>query len=123
MIRKTYKTLVELILNKLEAGKAEHIQAFDVSKLSSFADVMVIATGTSTRHVLALAHHLSEDLKVNGIRPLSDPETGDGNWVVVDLGAVLVHILTQEARQTYALEKLWQKPKLKRIRKARQKSA
>ena len=111
MIRKIHKPLTDLIVNKLDAGKAEQISILDVRRLSGFADVMIIATGTSTRHVMSLAHHLTEELKENGFRPLSDPETGTGHWVVVDLGAVLVHLMTAEARQTYALEDLWQVPK------------
>ena len=119
----TTKNIIDLITKKLDAGKAEDIQVFDIRSVSTLTDYTIIATGTSSRHVMSLAHHLTEDLKENGIRPLNDFRQGEGHWVVVDLGAILVHILTQEARLMYALEEMWVKPKSKRTRKAPQKSA
>ena len=114
---------LNLIVRKLDDGKAEKIVKLDVRKISTITDVMVIATGTSTRHVMALAHHLAEDLKKHKMLPLNDVHQGDGNWVVIDLGSVLVHIFTSEARAKYNLEEMWQVSKLKRTRKAPRKSA
>ncbi|MBR6412374.1 MAG: ribosome silencing factor [Alphaproteobacteria bacterium] len=123
----TYKTetqkIITFVVKKLDAGKAEKIVKLDVRKLSSLTDVMIIATGTSTRHVMALAHHLVEDLKKQKILPLNDIHQGDGNWALVDLGSVLVHIFTDEARLKYDLENLWRPLKSTRTRKAPQKSA
>ena len=123
----TYKAEIQKIITfvskKLDEGKAENIVKLDVRKLSSITDVMIIATGTSTRHVMALAHHLAEDLKKQKILLLNDIYQGDGNWVVVDLGSVLVHIFTQEARAKYDLENLWRVSKPGRTRKAPQKNA
>ena len=123
----TYKSDVQKIITfvskKLDDGKAEHIVKLDVRKLSSITDVMIIATGTSTRHVMSLAHHLVVDLKKQKIVPLNDVHQGDGNWAIVDLGAILVHIFTEEARNTYDLESLWRVPSKARTRKAPRKSA
>ncbi|MBQ7413699.1 MAG: ribosome silencing factor [Alphaproteobacteria bacterium] len=120
----TIKTLLNKINKKLDAGKAEDIRILDIRPLSSFADYMIIATGTSTRHVLSLAHHLIEDLKQNGYPPFNNDTPGDGTWAVVDLGNILIHIFTAEARNLYNLEGLWSvQPKSKRTRTKRQKSA
>ena len=123
----TYKTetqkIITFVTQKLDDGKAEKIVKLDVRKLSSITDVMIIATGTSTRHVMALAHHLAEDLKKQKIIPLNDIHQGDGNWALVDLGSVLVHIFTAETRALYDLENLWRPVKSARSRKAPRKSA
>jgi len=121
--RLTIKSTVNLITKKLDAGKAEDIQVFDIRSISTLADYTVIATGTSSRHVMSLAHHLVEELKKHDIRPMNDIHQGEGHWVVVDLGSILVHIFTQDTRLTYALEEIWQLPKSKRSRKAPRKSA
>lgn len=114
----THKNVIDLIVRKLDDGKAENIQVYDVRAVSGFTDDMIVATGTSTRHVLSLAHHLEDDLKEKGISPVSDSGRGDGHWAIVDLGAILVHIMTQEARLNYDLDSLWNQPKSKRTRKA-----
>lgn len=119
----TIKGTISLITKKLDSGKAENIQIFDIRSISTLADYTIIATGTSSRHVMSLAHHLAEELKKHNIRPINDIHQGEGHWVVVDLGAILVHILTQDARLTYALEEMWQKPKSKRSRRVSRKSA
>ena len=117
------KKITDLIIRKLDAGKAEKIVKLDVGKVSSLTDMMIIATGTSARHVMALAHHLAEDLKKEGVVPLNDIHQGDGHWVVLDFGRVIVHIFTEEMRALYDLEGLWQAPKPARSRKAPRKSA
>lgn len=120
----TTETLLKKITQKLDDGKAENIQILDIRLLSSFADYMIVATGTSTRHVLSLAHHLMEDLKQSGQSPFNNETPGDGTWAVVDLGNILIHIFTEEARHLYDLEGLWSvEPKSKRTRTKRQKSA
>ena len=115
--------IIALIVKKLDDGKAEQIVKLDVRKISSMTDVMIIATGTSVRHVMALAHHLAEDLKKVKIMPLNDIHQGDGNWVVVDLGNILVHIFTEEARAKYDLEGMWKTSKPAHTRKVPRKSA
>jgi len=88
--------------------KAVDLVSLDVGEKSSFADWMVIVTGTSQRHVKSLANEVVEKSKQAGARPLGTEGESDGNWILVDLGDVLVHVMTREAREFYELEKLWQ---------------
>ena len=109
---KKEQLLLDFITQKLDAGKAEDITLIDIRKTSSFADFMIIATGTSTRHVMALAHHLTQDLKKEKYPLFTDSMPGDGHWVALDLGNVLIHLFTAESRLMYDLEGLWRvKPK------------
>ena len=116
------KTL-DFIVKKLDAGKAESLVIFDIREKSSMADTIIIGTGTSSRHVMALAHNLTLELKKKEIKPLNDCHRGNGDWAVVDLGDIIIHLFTQEARDDYNLEELWGETKSKRTRKERQKSA
>ena len=75
---------------------------------AGFADYLIIATGTSTRHVMALADNLAKDLKRSERLVQVEGKNSDGNWVVVDTGDVIVHIFTEETRDYYALEHMWQ---------------
>lgn len=104
---KRKKTLLDEIVSRLDDGKAEDIRVLDVRRKASFTDQMIIATGTSTRHVSALAHNLIRELKKKDFHPLNDPAQSDGHWVVADFGNIIVHLFTAEARQMYDLESLW----------------
>ena len=119
---KRKKTLADEIVARLDAGKAEDIRVLDVRERSSFADQMIIATGTSTRHVSALAHNLIRELKKEHVVPFNDPKQSDGHWVVADFGNVIVHLFTAETRGLYDLETLWA-PKSEHSRTGRRKSA
>lgn len=99
--------LLALIEQKLDAGKAENIITIDLAGKTSFADYLVIATGTSARHVFGLANNLATDLKKAGYRVQVSGDTGDGNWVVIDAIDVVVHLFTQETRDFYRLEEIW----------------
>lgn len=101
------QSLLDFVVAKLDSGKADKITVLDLKGKSTLADYMVIASGTSSRHVLALVHNLAEDLKKKGITSMSDGESGDGTWVVLDLGDIIVHIFNPEARNHYALEEIW----------------
>ena len=91
----------------LDDAKAQNIVVLDVRKLSSIADYMVIATGTSTRHVSAVADNLIDALKKEGVRAWGIEGQDTGEWVLVDFGDVIVHIMQAETRDFYQLEKLW----------------
>lgn len=101
------KAIEALIVSTLEDVKARDIQVIDVSEVSSFADLMVIATGTSTTHVKALGEHVALAFKDAGEPPLGVEAGPQPDWVLVDLGNTIVHVMTEGARAHYALEKLW----------------
>jgi ribosome-associated protein len=97
----------ELIVQSLEDSKARDIQVMDVSGVSSFADLMVVATGTSTTHVRSTGHAVAQAFKDAGEPPLGVEAGPQPDWVLVDLGDAIVHVMTEAARAHYALEKLW----------------
>lgn len=99
--------LKELALKALEDLKAKNVVELDVREASSVTDFMLIATGTSSRQVSALATNLVGELKAAGIQPLSLEGLDAGEWVLVDLGDLLVHIMQPQTREFYDLEKLW----------------
>lgn len=123
MARRKKNNVLDFAVKKLDDGKAENLTVLDIREKSSMADTIVIGTGTSSRHVMALAHNLVTELKKKKIKPLNDCHQGDGCWAVVDLGDIIIHLFTADARQEYNLEELWAEPKSKRTRKAPQKSA
>lgn len=102
--------LTALVINALEDIKAEDIQVLDVMNITDMTDVMVIATGKSTRQVKALANEVVVQAKAAGVQPLGVEGEDVGEWALVDLGDVIAHIMTPQTRLTYNLEKLWSVP-------------
>jgi ribosome-associated protein len=100
--------LVQLATAALEDIKAQDILSIDVKEKTSITDYMLIATGTSNRHVNSMVEHVREKVKAQGVQPLSEEGKGDSDWVLLDLGDVVVHVMTSAARQFYDLERLWQ---------------
>ncbi len=99
--------LAELIIKTLEDNKATNIQTLDVRDLTSFTDLMIIASGTSNRQVTSIAEKLIEETKKNNIQPLGSEGKEYGEWALVDLGDIIVHIMHPATRAHYQLEKLW----------------
>jgi len=99
--------LQKLTVESLEDLKGKDIVVLDVSDRTTVTDYMIVVTGTSQRHVKSLANELVENSKRAGVRPLGMEGESDGNWILVDLGDVLAHVMTEESREFYALEKLW----------------
>jgi ribosome-associated protein len=99
--------LRDLVVNAMEDLKAQDIQVLDVSKQSDVADFMVIASGSSSRQVSAIADNVIEDSKKQGMRPLGSEGKETGEWVLVDLGDVIAHVMQTSVREFYQLEKLW----------------
>jgi ribosome-associated protein len=79
----------------------------DLAGKTTFADRMVIATGSSQRHIATMAEHLLERLKHRGLKGLRAEGTGQSDWVLIDAGDVVVHLFKDEMRHFYDLEKLW----------------
>ncbi len=99
-----------LVIDALEDIKAEDITVIDVRKMTDFTDYMIIATGKSTRQVKALANEVSSQAKAAGIQPMGVEGEDVGEWALVDLVDVIVHVMTPQTRATYNLEKLWSVP-------------
>lgn len=99
--------LTKLVVSALEDVKGVDIQVIDVTSLTSVTDHLVIATGTSTRHVKALASGVIDKALEAGVRPLSSQGLEQGEWALVDLNGVVVHALQASSRAHYQLEKLW----------------
>lgn len=99
--------LTALAVAALEDLKAVDIKVLNVRDLTTIADAMVICTGTSNRHVKSLAENVVDLAKQRGFRPLGIEGLGEGEWVLVDLNGVLVHVMQAQTRLFYQLEKLW----------------
>lgn len=106
-----FDELKMLVIDALEDLKGEAIEYINLKDMSSFTDAMVIVSGTSTRQVKALANNVISSAKQNGITPLGTEGENYGEWVLVDLGDIVVHVMLPEIRDFYNLEKLW-KPEL-----------
>jgi len=91
----------------LDDGKAVNIATFDVRKITDVADTMVLASGNSDRHVRSIAERVIEYAKKAGFRPMGVEGERDGEWVLVDLQDVVVHIMLPRVREFYRLENLW----------------
>lgn len=96
-----------VILSSLEDDKAEDILAIDIRGKSSFADMLVVASGRSARHVGALADHVMRKLKEAGIGDVRIEGMPTADWVLVDAGDVVVHLFRPEVRTFYNIEKIW----------------
>ena len=101
-------TLLDITIAALEELKAKDIVILDVSSLSSEMDTLVIASGSSNRQTKALANNAVVKAKENGFNPRGLEGTEQGEWVLVDLGNIIVHIMTPATRDFYDLEGLWQ---------------
>ncbi len=101
------RRLQDLAVAALEDLKAESITILDVTAMSTMTDVMIVASGRSNRQVRSLTQHLVGKAKEAGFRPLGVEGEREGEWGLVDLGDVVVHIMLPAVRDFYQLEKLW----------------
>ena len=106
-IRKLQKT----VINALESVKAREIENFDVKHLTTMFDRVIIASADSARQAKALVNHLREDLRAVGGTVQGVEGEASGEWVLIDLGDIVVHILQPAMREHYKLEELWNQPK------------
>ena len=100
--------LVKVAVAALEDMKGQDITIIDVRGKTSVTDFMVIASGTSSRHVKSMANEVLEKVKEQGVRPIGNEGLDSGEWALLDLGDIVVHVMLPTARQFYDLERLWQ---------------
>ena len=100
-------SLKDKIIESLEDIKAVNPVVINVKKISSLTDFMIIASGTSNRHIAAISEKVINRLKKNKIKEVKIEGQGDDDWVLVDAGDVIVHLMSSEAREFYDLESLW----------------
>lgn len=101
------ESLTRLVVESLEADKAEDVVVLDLTGKAAFADRMVIASGLAGRQIQAMAEHLVEKLEQRGIGRVRTEGLGVSDWVLIDAGDIVVHLFRPEARALYALEKMW----------------
>jgi ribosome-associated protein len=99
--------LTAVVTAALDDMKAQHVMVFDVRGLTDVTDTVVIASGTSDRHVKSLASSVVAQARAAGFRPLGVEGEREGEWVLVDLQDLIVHVMLPRIREFYALEKLW----------------
>ena len=101
------QSCLQIVQDALLDVKAKDIIQFDVSTISSVSDAIIIASGTSTRHVKALADNVAEEARKAGFRPIGVEGERDAEWILIDLGIVVVHVMLPTTRKFYDLESLW----------------
>ncbi len=95
------------IIDKIDNMKGRDIITLDVRGTSTITDAMIVCSGNSSRHVSAIAHHLASEARHAGLDLLSVEGQVSGEWALVDMGSVIVHVMQDEPRDFYQLEKLW----------------
>jgi ribosome-associated protein len=101
-------TLAQVVLDALDDMKAVNVKAIDVRGITDITDTMVVASGTSDRHVKSIADRVVQRCKEAGFRPYGMEGERDGEWVLLDLQDVVLHVMLPRVREFYALEKLWE---------------
>ncbi|MBG6247483.1 MULTISPECIES: ribosome silencing factor [Symbiopectobacterium] len=101
------QALQDFVIDKIDDLKGQDIVVLNVRGKSSITDCMIICTGTSSRHVSSIADHVVQVSRAAGMIPLGVEGEQGADWVVVDLGDVMVHVMQEESRHLYELEKLW----------------
>jgi ribosome-associated protein len=101
------KKLDQCIVEALEDVKGIDIVSLDVSKVTDIADKMILATGTSTRQVKALANRVLDETRELGYRPIGAEGKETAEWILIDFADIVVHVMLPDAREFYDLERLW----------------
>lgn len=101
------KTLLKIVKEVLDERKGQNITVLDVEGKTSITDYMILVTSSSTRHAKALSDYVLTKIKANGVTPLGVEGQQGADWVLLDLGDIILHVMTAQAREFYQLEKLW----------------
>lgn len=108
------------VIAALEDVKGQDLRVIDIRDISNFADYMIVVSGTSDTHVKALARNASDTMRKQGVMPLGEDGADVGEWVLVDFGDVVLHVMRPEVREYYDLEKLWDEDVRALIKKHRE---
>lgn len=100
-------SLTQFAIDKIDDMKGRDVVSIDVKNKSSFTDFMVVASGNSNKHVQSIAEHVALEAKSHDIEVIGIEGQDVGEWCLIDLGEVVVHVMTDAARDLYELEKLW----------------
>jgi ribosome-associated protein len=117
-VARAKSSLKSVVIDALADMKALEVKVLDVRGLTDIADFMVIASGTSDRHVRSVAQRVVERTKEAGFRPHGVEGQQDGDWVLIDLSEMIVHVMLPRVREFYGLEKLWDMTATKRAARA-----
>ncbi len=101
------KKMHQLIYEILDDAKGQNISVLDVRRLTDMTDYMIVASGTSTRHVSSIARKLVDKMREHSYKPLGIEGEDTGEWVLIDFGDVVAHVMHPQTRDFYSLEKLW----------------
>lgn len=107
------KALLDLVLNVLDDQKAINVLTIDLSKISDIADYVIVATGTSNRHLFTMSDKIQRTLKKEKKKILGVDGEETGDWIVMDLEDVIVHLFREEVRDYYKIEEIWLNNKAK----------
>ncbi len=107
MLTMQAEQLKDIVINALDDLKANDVSILDVRDRTSVTDFMIIASGTSNRHVRSLAENVVSEAKANGVRTSSVEGGPTSDWILVDLGDVVVHVMMPATREFYDIERLW----------------
>lgn len=99
--------LKDVVINALEDVKGEEIVCLDISEMTDISDFMVVVSGNSNRQVKALVNNVLEEARSAGVKPLGIEGQAQGEWVLIDLTDVIVHVMLPKVRDFYDLESLW----------------